>query len=225
MARRQLTINTDCDSYNTDHISRWIPRPSGHEFGVLTGRWAVILSDRDLVEQLGFGDLKVTPFEMVALQPSTIDLRLSRYFRVFDNSKYTHIDPREAQEDLTTVVDIGARPFILHPGEFVLGSTYEAVHIGPALAARVEGKSSNGRLGIQVHSTAGVIDPGFNGNITLELSNIARLPVMLWPKMWIAQLTVIQLTSPAQRPYGSEGLNSKYQGQAGPVASKAHKNF
>jgi dCTP deaminase len=185
----------------------------------------VILSDVDLLSALGSGSLAVSPFGNGMLQPSSIDLRLSRYFRVFDNSKYTHIDPRASQEDLTTMVDKGIEPFILHPGEFVLGSTYESVEVGPTLAARVEGKSSNGRLGIQVHSTAGVIDPGFRGNITLELSNIARLPVMLWPQMWIAQLTVIQMTSSARWPYGSEGLNSKYQNQTGPVASLSHKNF
>lgn len=185
----------------------------------------MILSDVDLLKALDVGDFEVTPFDLAALQPSTIDLRLSQYFRVFDNSKYTHIDPRQPQEDLTSAVDIGTRPFILHPGEFVLGSTCETVAIGPSLAARVEGKSSNGRLGIQVHSTAGVIDPGFRGSITLELSNIARLPVVLWPQMWIAQLTIIQMTSPARRPYGSGGLNSKYQNQSGPMASRSYRNF
>jgi dCTP deaminase len=185
----------------------------------------MILSDRDLLAAINTDRLSIFPFDESAVQPSTIDLRLSQYFRVFDNSKYTHIDPRESQDDLTTLIDVESRPFILHPGEFVLGSTHEKIQIGNDVAARVEGKSSNGRLGIQVHSTAGVIDPGFQGNITLELSNVARLPVILQPGMWIAQLTVIEMTSSARRPYGHRELNSKYQDQIGPAVSKSCLNY
>jgi dCTP deaminase len=182
----------------------------------------VIYSDADLLALISSGELGVDPHPIInAIQPSSIDLRLSQYFRVFNSSKYTHIDPRELPDDLTELVDVGARPFILHPGEFVLGSTVEKVTIGSTIAARIEGKSSNGRIGIQVHSTAGVIDPGFCGNITLELSNVASLPIELWPDMWIGQLTVFMMTSLARRPYGSPELGSKYQHQAGPTAPRA----
>src|SRR5256885_3144113 len=160
------------------------------------------------------------------LQPSSIDVRLARYFRVFDNSRYTHIDPAVQQDELTTLVQPqGEDPFVLHPGEFVLGSTLEVVTLPDDLAGRLEGKSSLGRLGLLTHSTAGWIDPGVTGHITLELSNVANLPITLWPGMKIGQLGLIRLTSPAEHPYGSARAGSRYQGQRGPTPSKAHLNF
>jgi dCTP deaminase len=186
----------------------------------------VLLSDNDLRKELESGRLKLEPFDPKMLQPSSIDVRLDRYFRVFDNSRYTHIDPMRQQDELTTLVEpVGDEPFVLHPGEFVLGSTYEAVSLPDYLAGRLEGKSSLGRLGLLTHSTAGFIDPGFSGHITLELSNVANLPITLWPGMKIGQLCLFQLTSPAEHPYGSTQAGSRYQGQRGPTPSRAYLNF
>lgn len=160
------------------------------------------------------------------IQPSSIDVRLDGFFRVFNNSRYTHIDPKLPQEELTTLVEVeGDEPFILHPGEFVLGSTLEHFSIPDDLAGRLEGKSSLGRLGLVTHSTAGFIDPGFSGHITLELSNVANLPITLWPGMKIGQLCLFRLSSPSENPYGSAAVGSKYQGQRGPTPSKAYLNF
>ena len=160
------------------------------------------------------------------IQPSSIDVRLDRFFRVFNNTKYTHIDPRQQQDDLTTLVEtVDDQPFVLHPGEFVLGSTFESVNLPDDLAGRREGKSSLGRLGLLTHSTAGFIDPGFTGHITLELSNVANLPITLWPGMKIGQLCLFRLTSPAEHPYGSTAAGSRYQGQRGPTPSRAYLNF
>src|SRR5881392_1213055 len=160
------------------------------------------------------------------VQPSSIDVRLDRYFRVFENHKYPHIDPSVEQSELTrTVVPEGDEPFILHPGEFVLASTYEVISLPDDLASRLEGKSSLGRLGLVTHSTAGFIDPGFSGHVTLELSNLATLPIKLWPGMKIGQLCMFRLSSPAEHPYGSERYGSRYQDQRGPTPSKAHLNF
>jgi dCTP deaminase len=187
----------------------------------------VLLSDRDLGKELEAGRLVLDPFDPAMLQPSSIDVRLDRFFRVFDNSKYTHIDPSIQQDELTSLVekDDGDEPFVLHPGEFVLGSTYEAVTLPDDLAGRLEGKSSLGRLGLLTHSTAGFIDPGFSGHITLELSNVANLPITLWPGMKIGQLCLFRLTSPAEHPYGSAQAGSRYQGQRGPTPSRAYLNF
>jgi dCTP deaminase len=147
-------------------------------------------------------------------------------FRVFENHRYPHIDPAEEQEDLTRLVEVGVdEPFILHPGEFVLGSTYEVISLADDLAARLEGKSSLGRLGLLTHSTAGFIDPGFSGHVTLELSNVATLPIKLWPGMKIGQVCVFRLTSPAEHPYGSAIYGSRYQGQRGPTQSRSNINF
>ena len=166
------------------------------------------------------------PFDPAMVQPASIDVRLDRYFRVFENHRYPHIDPAQPQDDLTREVQAeGDEPFILHPGEFVLGSTYEVVSLPEDVAARVEGKSSLGRLGLLTHSTAGFIDPGFTGHITLELSNVANLPITLWPGMKIGQLCLLRLTSPAEHPYGSSKVGSKYQGQRGPTPSKSYQNF
>jgi len=186
----------------------------------------VLLSDQDLRKELESGTLRIEPFDSEMLQPSSIDIRLDRYFRVFDNTRYTHIDPQLRQDELTTLVEAdGDEPFVLHPGEFVLGSTFEAVTLPDDLAGRLEGKSSLGRLGLLTHSTAGFIDPGFSGHITLELSNVANLPITLWPGMKIGQLCLFQLTSPAEHPYGSQQAGSRYQGQRGPTPSRAYLNF
>ena len=186
----------------------------------------MILSDRSLREAIAAGRLVIDPLDDDAIQPSSIDVRLDRYFRVFANHRYTHIDPAVAQDDLTEMVEPhGDEPFILHPGEFVLGSTLEQVGIPADLAARLEGKSSLGRLGLMTHSTAGFLDPGFVGHVTLELSNVANLPITLYPGMRIGQIAVFQLTTAAERPYGSRGVGSKYQGQRGPTPSRYWENF
>jgi dCTP deaminase len=186
----------------------------------------VLLSDRDLAAELAGGRLAVEPYDAAMLQPSSIDVRLDRYFRVFDNTRYTHIDPSLRQDELTSLVEAnGEDPFVLHPGEFVLGSTFECVTLPDDLAGRLEGKSSLGRLGLLTHSTAGFIDPGFSGHITLELSNVANLPITLWPGMKIGQLCLLRLSSPAEHPYGSAHAGSRYQGQRGPTPSRAYLNF
>src|SRR4051812_46197889 len=178
----------------------------------------MLLSDRDLKAALADGRLGLTPYDEAMVQPSSIDVRLDRYFRVFANHRYTHIDPAAEQDDLTELVEpSGEEPFILHPGEFVLGSTYEVISLSDTLASRLEGKSSLGRLGLVTHSTAGFIDPGFSGHITLELSNVANLPITLWPGMKIGQLCIFRLISPAEHAYGSERYGSRYQGQPGPT--------
>lgn len=186
----------------------------------------MLLSDRDLRAELDDGRLRVEPLDPALIQPSSIDVRLDGVFRVFNNSRYTHIDPAQQQDELTELFEPAAGdPFVLHPGEFVLGATLERVALPDDLAGRLEGKSSLGRLGLLTHSTAGFIDPGFDGHITLELSNVANLPITLWPGMKIGQLCLFRLSSPAESPYGSSTVGSKYQGQRGPTASKAYLNF
>ncbi|WP_117211956.1 dCTP deaminase [Allorhizocola rhizosphaerae] len=186
----------------------------------------MLLSDRDLVSEIKAGQLGLDPFEPSLVQPSSIDVRLDRLFRVFNNHLYTHIDPAEQQDDLTTLVEVEpGQAFILHPGEFVLASTLEVVTLGHQLAARLEGKSSLGRLGLLVHSTAGFIDPGFSGHVTLELSNVASLPIRLWPGMKIGHICVLRLSSPAEHPYGSPVYGSRYQHQRGPTASRSWMNW
>jgi dCTP deaminase len=186
----------------------------------------VLLSDRDLTKELADGQLKLQPYEAALVQPSSIDVRLDRWFRVFNNHLYTHIDPAIQQDDLTAMVEVeDGQPFVLHPGEFVLASTLEVISLGQQLAARLEGKSSLGRLGLLTHSTAGFIDPGFSGHVTLELSNVANLPIKLWPGMKIGQLCIFRLSSPAEHPYGSSVYGSRYQGQRGPTASRSALNF
>ena len=184
------------------------------------------MSDRDIRASIEAGLIGLDPLEMGLLQPSSIDVRLDRFFRLFDNHKYAFIDPAEQQDELTRLVEVDPNePFILHPGEFVLGSTYEFVTLPDDVAARLEGKSSLGRLGLLTHSTAGFVDPGFKGHVTLELSNVATLPIKLWPGMKIGQLCFFKLTSPSEHPYGSEKYSSRYQGQRGPTASRSYKNF
>jgi dCTP deaminase len=186
----------------------------------------VLLSDRDILAEIDKERVQLDPFEPDMVQPSSIDVRLDRYFRVFENHKYPHIDPAADQPDLTRMVEPeGDEPFILHPGEFVLGSTYEVVTLPDDVAARLEGKSSLGRLGLLTHSTAGFIDPGFSGHVTLELSNVATLPIKLWPGMKIGQLCFFRLSSPAENPYGSAKYGSRYQGQRGPTPSRSFQNF
>jgi dCTP deaminase len=186
----------------------------------------MLLSDRDIRAEVDAGRLKIDPWEPALIQPSSVDVRLDRYFRVFNNSQYTHIDPAVQQDELTTLVEPKDEdPFVLHPGEFVLGSTLEVITLPDNLASRLEGKSSLGRLGLLTHSTAGFIDPGFSGHITLELSNVANLPITLWPGMKIGQLCVFRLSSPAEHPYGSAIYGSRYQGQRGPTPSRSYQNF
>jgi dCTP deaminase len=186
----------------------------------------VLLSDTDIQAALTTGAAQLDPYDPAMIQPASIDVRLGRKFRVFENHRAACIDPAFDQPDLTRLVEVGeSSAFVLHPGEFVLAATLETVTLGPALAARLEGKSSLGRHGLVTHATAGFIDPGFTGRITLELSNVAPLPIKLWPGMKIGQLCFFRLTSPAARPYGSDGLGSRYQGQKGPTASRSHLGF
>ena len=186
----------------------------------------MLLSDRDIHARIAAGTVGLEPFDPAMVQPSSVDVRLDRQFRLFDNHKYPYIDPSEDQPELTRLVETAPdEPFILHPGEFVLGATYEVISLGDDVAARLEGKSSLGRLGLLTHSTAGFIDPGFSGHVTLELSNVSTLPIKLWPGMKIGQVCYFQLTSPAQHPYGTGDNLNRYQGQRGPTASRSHLNF
>ena len=186
----------------------------------------MIFSDRTIKEAIASGRIEIDPFDASYIQPSSIDLRVDRLFRVFENHKYPHIDPKAAQFDLTTMVEVeGDEAFILHPGEFVLGSTLERVRLGNDIVARLEGKSSLGRVGLLIHSTAGFVDPGFDGYLTLELSNVATLPIAIYPEMKIGQISFYQLTTEADAPYGSASDGSKYQGQRGPTPSRVHEDF
>jgi dCTP deaminase len=186
----------------------------------------VLLSDGDIKKELESGRVGLNPLDLSMVQPSSVDVRLDRFFRLFDNHKYQHIDPAADQPDMTRLVEVDAsEAFVLHPGEFVLGATFEVVTLPDDVAARLEGKSSLGRLGLLTHSTAGFIDPGFSGHVTLELSNVATLPITLWPGMKIGQLCFFRLSSPAEHPYGSDKYGSRYQGQRGPTASRSFQNF
>ncbi|MFB9967522.1 dCTP deaminase [Sinosporangium siamense] len=186
----------------------------------------MLLSDRDILAEIKAGRVGLDPFDVGMVQPSSVDVRLDRFFRVFENHRYPHIDPSVEQPDLTRMVEPeGDEPFILHPGEFVLASTYEVIRLPDDIASRLEGKSSLGRLGLLTHSTAGFIDPGFEGHVTLELSNVATLPIKLWPGMKIGQLCMFRLSSPAEHPYGAAKYGSRYQGQRGPTPSRSFLNF
>ena len=186
----------------------------------------MVLADRTIRRLLDEGRIELDPFDESLLQPSSVDVRVDRFFRVFHNNRYAFIDVREEQEDLTDLVEIGdEKPFVLHPGEFVLGSTLERVKLPDDLVARLEGKSSLGRLGLLIHSTAGFIDPGWDGHVTLELSNVANLPITIYYGMKIGQLSFVQMTEAASEPYGSDKLGSKYQGQRGPTPSRYWQNF
>ena len=186
----------------------------------------MVLSDRTIRRLIAEGRIEIEPYDETLMQPSSLDVRVDRLFRVFRNSRYPFIDVKVDQSELTELVEVAdAEPFILHPGEFVLGSTLERVKLPDDLVARLEGKSSLGRLGLLIHSTAGFIDPGFDGHVTLELSNVANLPITIYPAMKIGQLSFVQMSEPAERPYGSAGMGSKYQGQRGPTPSAYWKNF
>jgi dCTP deaminase len=186
---------------------------------------AVVLSDRTIARLLKEGRIEIDPYDAGLLQPSSVDVRVDRYFRVFRNNLYPFIDVKQAQEDLTELVEVDSEPFILHPGEFVLGSTLERVRLPEDIVGRLDGKSSLGRLGLLIHSTAGFIDPGWDGHVTLELSNVANLPITIYPGMKIGQLSFVQMTEPAEAPYGSGAIGSKYQGQKGPTPSRYYRNF
>ena len=186
----------------------------------------MVLSDATIARYLAEGRIEIDPYDEALLQPSSVDVRVDRLFRVFHNNRYPFIDVKVEQEELTELVEVSeAQPFVLHPGEFVLGSTLERVRLPDDLVARLEGKSSLGRLGLLIHSTAGFIDPGWDGHVTLELSNVANLPITIYPEMKIGQLSFVQLSEPAQKPYGSAGIGSKYQGQRGPTPSRYWQNF
>ncbi len=187
----------------------------------------MLLSDHDVHAAVASGDIVLEPFDAAMVQPSSVDVRLDRWFRLFDNHRYAVIDPAREQPELTRLVEVSPdEPFMLHPGEFVLASTFETVGLRATLAARLEGKSSLGRLGLLTHSTAGFIDPGFSGHVTLELSNVATLPISLWPGMKIGQLCFFRLSSPATQPYGSPGRDNRYQGgRRGPTPSRSWQSF
>ena len=185
-----------------------------------------VLSDRDIKAAIAAGEIVVRPFDPADVQPSSVDLHLDRRFRVFRNNRYPYIDVRKEQPDLTEIVSVeNDEPFILHPGEFVLGQTLEWTELPVDLVARLEGRSSLGRLGLLIHSTAGYVDPGWKGNLTLELSNVANLPIALYFGMKIGQISFSRMSSPVDRPYGSKDLGSKYQGQSEPTASAFHRDF
>lgn len=186
----------------------------------------MLLSDRDIKAEVDAGRVTLEPFDPAMIQPSSVDVRLDKFFRVFENHKYPHIDPATEQADLTRLVEVDSGDqFVLHPGEFVLASTYEVITLADDIAGRLEGKSSLGRLGLLTHSTAGFIDPGFSGHVTLELSNVATLPILLYPGMKIGQLCLFRLSSAAEHPYGSAKYGSRYQGQRGPTQSRSWQNF
>jgi dCTP deaminase len=185
-----------------------------------------VLSDRDIRAALQAGRVRIDPYDATCLQPSSVDLHLDADFRVFRNNRYPYIDVRASQPDLTELVSIREdEPFILHPNEFVLGQTLEWVELPDDLVARLEGKSSLGRLGLLIHSTAGYVDPGWKGNLTLELSNVANLPIALYRGMKIGQISFFKMSSPVERPYGSRELGSKYQGQSSPTESQFFRDF
>jgi len=186
----------------------------------------MVLSDHSIREEIAAGRIVIEPFDDEMVQPCSIDVTVGDSFRVFRTSRYPYIDVKQPMEDLTELVHVAPdEPFILHPGEFVLGVVRERVALPDDIVATLDGKSSLGRLGLVVHQTAGVIDAGFDGHITLELANMANLPITVYPGMRIAQLSFLKLTTPADHPYGSGRLGSKYQGQAEPTPSRYYLNF
>ena len=185
-----------------------------------------MLSDTDIKSSIKNRDIEISPLIEEYIQPSSVDLRVGSDFRVFENHKYSHIDPKAQQDDLTTLITASIEePFVLHPGEFVLGTTFEKISLSNKVVARLEGKSSLGRIGLLIHSTAGFVDPGFSGYLTLELSNVANLPIKIYPEMKIGQISFYYLNSPSESEYGTETYGSKYQGQEGPTPSKSHTDF
>ena len=186
----------------------------------------VVLSDRTIKAEIEAGRIVVDPYDEALVQPSSIDVRVDCKFRVFHNARHPYIDVRKPMEDLTELVEIDdAEPFVLHPGEFVLGQTLESVALPDDLVARLEGKSSLGRLGLLIHSTAGFVDPCFEGNLTLELSNVANLPITIYRGMPIGQISFMRMDRSVERPYGASEVGSKYQGQAEPTPSRFYRNF
>lgn len=186
----------------------------------------MILSDKSIKEAAAQGRIVVSPYDESLVQPASIDIRLAAQFRVFRNYRYSCIDPKAPQDELTEMVEVAdGEAFVVHPNEFILGNTIERISLADDLVGRLEGKSSLGRLGLIVHATAGYIDPGFDGNITLELSNVANLPILLYPGMKIGQISFFAMSTPAERPYGHPSLGSKYKGQSAPTASRMHLNF
>jgi dCTP deaminase len=186
----------------------------------------MVLSDGDIRKAIANGDIGIEPYAEDNVQPSSVDLHVDRYFRIFNNHRYRVIDVKEPMEGLTELIEVvEGESFILHPGEFVLGSTVERVRLATDLVARLEGKSSLGRLGLLIHSTAGFVDAGFAGHLTLELSNVANLPITIYPGMKIGQISFFRLSSEAENPYGSGRIGSKYQGQRGPTPSRYFENF
>ncbi len=185
-----------------------------------------MLSDTDIKSSIKNRDIEISPLIEEYIQPSSVDLRIGSDFRVFENHKYSHIDPKAQQDDLTTLITASIEePFVLHPGEFVLGTTFEKISLSNKVVARLEGKSSLGRIGLLIHSTAGFVDPGFSGYLTLELSNVANLPIKIYPEMKIGQISFYYLNSPSESEYGTETYGSKYHGQEGPTPSKIHTDF
>ncbi len=186
----------------------------------------MVLSDRTIREEIQAGRIVFDPYDESLIQPSSIDVRVDNRFRVFQNSRYPYIDVRQPMEDLTELVEItGDDPFILHPGEFVLGQTLERVTLPDDIVSRLEGKSSLGRLGLLIHSTAGFVDPGWHGNLTLELSNVANLPITIYHGMPIGQMSFMRMDGAVEHPYGSGEVGSKYRGQGEPTPSRFYKNF
>jgi dCTP deaminase len=186
----------------------------------------MVLSDRTIREEVEAGRIVFDPYDPDLVQPSSVDMRVDRKFRVFHNARYPFIDVRQPMEELTELVEVSdEEPFILHPGEFVLGQTLERVRLPDDVVARLEGKSSLGRLGLLIHSTAGFVDAGFEGNLTLELSNVANLPITIYYGMPIGQISFMRMDGPVESPYGSDKTGSKYQGQAEPTPSRFHLNF
>src|SRR3954452_20124154 len=186
----------------------------------------VVLSDRSIRQEIEDGRIVIDPYEERLVQPSSVDVRVDRRFRVFCNFRYPFIHVRQPMDELTEAGELdGEEPFILHPGEFVLGQTLERVTLPDDLVARLEGKSSLGRLGLLIHSTARFIAPGLGGTITLELSNVATLPITIYHGMPIGQISFMRMDAPVEHPYGADENSSKYQGQAEPTASRYFLNF
>lgn len=184
----------------------------------------MILSDKDILARIKRGDLKIEPLKRASVQPSTVDLYLEEKVRVFDNWSLGVVDVKE-KADPSRAVKIPQKGFIVHPGEFLLGATIEKITLPNDLAAKLEGRSSLGRLGLIIHATAGYVDPGFSGWLTFEISNLSRLPIRIYPRMKIAQICFLQMSTEVLRPYGSKGLKSKYQGQKGPTSSRHWMDF
>lgn len=185
-----------------------------------------VLSDRSIREALKAGRIGIEPLDDDAIQPASVDLRLDSAFRIFRSTSRPYVDVQQPVDDLTELVEIAPEePFVVQPGSFCLGSTVETISIPDDIVARVDGKSSLGRLGLLVHATAGYVDPGWTGKLTLELSNQSQMPIALYYGMRVCQISFLEMTTPVDRPYGSASLGSKYQGQTGPTPSRISREF